>query len=223
MRLYLLLAAVPTALLAQQTIFDVPSADVSASRDWFYQHQTVARSWSPERRWVQTNAYGYGVGAHTELDVTWFNLDPSAPRDSIASFGFKTSVPLNGREAPLPARFVVGDLVQFSGSGRHGNWAYSLLQVETPRSHTRLTAGVSTGTPLLFGRKSTSFMGGVEQDLNHRWMLQADWFSGRHDLAYFIPGLVYKFQPHWMVSAGYQLPNHKSPGYRAIVLELTRF
>jgi len=206
-------------LSAQQTIFDVPSADVAVQHDWFYQHQTVARAWSPERHWIQTNAYGYGVGLHTELDVTWFNLDLTAPRLSNASVGFKTSLPVIGEHA----RFVFGDLVQVDGSGHMGNWAYSMLQLQTRRTGTRLTGGISSGTSVLFGEKTTGVLGGVEQPIGRRWMFQADWFSGRHDLAYAIPGLVYKFHSHWMASFGYQIPNRHAHGYRAVVLELTRF
>lgn len=52
----------------------------------------------------------------------------------------------------------------------------------------------------------------MEQHPNHRWMLQADWFSATHDLAYLIPGIVYRATPHWMVSLGYQIPNKHSNG-----------
>ena len=160
---------------------------------------------------------------HTGFDVTWFNLDLKAPRLSNASVGFKTSLPVNGGHARLPVRFVFGDLVQVDGSGHKGNWAYSMLQVETPRTGTRLTGGISSGTSVLFGGKITGFLGGVEQPLGRHWMFQADWFSGRHDLAYLIPGLVYEFHPHWMASFGYRIPNRHARGYRAVVLELTRF
>lgn len=223
MRIIAVLLTLAAGLSAQQTIFDVPSADVAVRHDWFYQHQTVARGWSPERRWVQTNAYGYGVGGHTEFDVTWFNLDPASPRLSNASIGFKTSLPVNGEHAHTPVRFVIGDLVQVDGHGHKGNWFYSMLQVETPRTATRLTGGITSGTSVLFGEKTTGVLAGVEQPLGQHWMFQADWFSGRHDLAYFVPGLVYKFHPHWMASFGYQIPNHHAHGYRAVVLELTRF
>ncbi len=223
MRYFTAIFALAAGLSAQQTIFDVPSADVAVRNDWFYQHQTVARAWSPNHRWIQTNAYGYGVGRHTEFDVTWSNLDVALPRLSNVSVGFKTSLPVNGEHARAPVHFVFGDLVQVDGAGRKGNWAYSMMQVETPRTGTRLTGGLSSGTSVFFGEQTTGVLGGVEQPLGRHWMFQADWFSGRHDLAYVIPGLVYKFHAHWMASFGYQIPNRHAHGYRAVVLELTRF
>ena len=217
----LLIAA--SVVPAQQTIFDVPSGDISVKGDWFYQHQTVARAWSPERRWIQTNAFGYGIGFHTEIDTTVFNTDAEHLSNTLGSIGFKSSLPIHGDEARVPLKFVVGDLLTVGAEHHTGNWSYAMLQATAPRIHTRVIAGASAGTAALFGRRTTGVLGGVEQPLTSRLTFQADWFSGKHDLAYAIPGLVYRFSRHWMISAGYQLPNSKSPGYRAAVLELTRF
>ena len=208
----------------QQTIFDVPSADVPGKKEWFYQHQTVARSWNPNRRWLQTNALGLGIGHSLELDATWFNLEPQALKQSIGSVGFKWSPRLNPEDSKIPLRFVAGEMVQFRGlNPKAGNWAYAMLNAEIPNSRTYITGGFTTGTSMLFGKKTNGALLGVEQHLNQRWMLQADWFSGTHDLAYLIPGIVYRANPHWMVSLGYQIRNKTSNGFGAIVFELTRF
>ena len=208
---------------SQQTIFDVPSADVAAKHERFYQHQTVARAWNPDRRWIQTNAAGWGIGHSLELDATWFNLELNSP-GSVGSVGFKWSPRLNAEHASVPLRFVAGDLVQARGpSPRFGNWAYAMISAELPTTHTHLTGGVHTGTSILFGTKTVGVLVGIEYHLTDRWMLQADSFSGRHDLAYLIPGVVYRATPHWMVSLGYQIPNRHSAGFGAMVFELTRF
>lgn len=222
-RAWLPLLLLPIPALAQQTIFDVPSADVSGKKEWFYQHQTVIRAWGGDRRWIQTNAFGAGVGHSLELDATWFNLDVRS-RESVGSAGFKWSPRLNSEESAVPLHFVAGDMVEFrSGQPRSGNWTYAMLSAELPRSHTHLTGGVSSGTRVLFGERTTGALAGVEQHLSERFMLQADWFSGKHDLAYLIPGAVYRVSRHWMVSLGYQIPNPGAAGFRAVVFELTRF
>lgn len=210
-------------VLAQQTIFDVPSADVSPHGGWFYQHQTVARTWKGDRRWLQTNAVGFGLGRALELDLTWFNVETNGLSESAPSVGMKWSPRLNGAGAQVPLRFVAGEMVQFrAASPRLGNWAYAMVSAELKGSRTQLVGGVSSGTRALLGRQSTGVLAGVEQHLSERWMLQADWFSGTHDLAYLIPGVVYKPAKHWMVSLGYQIPNLRSDGFGAIVFELTR-
>lgn len=209
---------------AQQTIFNVPSGDISTKGDWFFQHQTVARVSSPEAKWVQTNAFGYGISNHVELDASVYNLDPARPEETVGAAGFKYVLPLGSESARIAPRVVAGDMLLI-GNAQHrvGNWFYSMLGVTLSPTHTRLTGGGFHGTQSLFGRRTKGALAGIEQPLGTRWTLQADWFSGHHDLAYWIPGVVYRCTDHWMVSLGYQIPDSKAPGYRAVVLELTRF
>ncbi len=211
-------------LLAQQTIFDVPSGDVSGKKEWFFQHQTVSRTWRPDRRWIQSNAVGYGVGHSLELDFTWFNVERGFVHESSPSVGFKWSPRLNSTDSAIPLRFVAGEMIQMRASDPHaGHWTYLMLNAELPKSHTQLTGGYTAGSSALFGRRSQGVLMGVEQHLNERWMFQADWFSGKHDLSYLIPGIVYRASDHWMISLGYQIPNRGFNGFGAVVFELTRF
>jgi hypothetical protein len=216
----------------QQTIFNVPSGDIAEKKDWFFQHQTTTRAWNPGRSWVQTNAFGYGIGHYIELDATLFNLDAHDPKAATLSAGFKASIPLLGKQAKMPLRLVVGDMFEFTErpldqapfrNPHEGNWAYLMLNTEMPRLKMRVTGGITEGTTVLFGQRAVGFLGGLEQPLSKRWTFQADWFSGNHELAYVIPGLVYRFQDRWMISMGYQIPNRRTQGVGAVVLELTRF
>ena len=216
-----LLCALPA--WGQQTIFNVPSAEVAGRGQWFYQHQSVARNWNPGRRWIQTNAFGYGVGRALELDASWCNLETSHLESPAPSLGFKWSPRLNSHDSVVPVRLVAGDMVQFHGHQPHyGNWAYLMLNGELPKSRTYLAGGVTQGSHVLFGSHIAAAIVSIEQHLSTRWMVQAEWTSGRHDLAYAIPGVVYHASHHWLVTLGYQIPNRKSPGFGAIVFELTR-
>jgi hypothetical protein len=181
---------------------------------------------------VQTNAFGYGIGHYIELDLTLFNLDVKDPKDSTLSVGFKTSIPLLRHTAKMPLRLVVGDMFEFTErpldntrlrNPHEGNWAYLMLNTELPRFKTRLTGGLTDGTKVLFGQRANGFLGGLEQPLSNRWTFQVDWFSGHHELAYWIPGVVYRFRDRWMLSLGLQVPNRTTIGSRALVVELTRF
>ena len=229
----LTLALFALPLFGQQTIFNVPSPDISVKHDWFFQHQTTTRVWNPGRSWVQTNAFGYGIGHYVELDATLFNLDLKQPKDSTLSVGFKASIPLIAEDRKMPVRLVIGDMFEFTERSfdkterfrnpREGNWVYAMLSTEIPGIKTRISGGFSDGTKILFGQRSNGILGGIEHPVSKRWMLQMDWFSGQHELAYWIPGVVYRFRDRWMVSLGYQVPNHSDFSSRAIVMELTRF
>ena len=223
--------ALALSAYAQQTIFNVPSADVAVRGDWFYQHQTVARAWGGQKHWVQTNSFGYGVGHNIELDASWYNVEPGAVGQSSPSVGLKYSLPLRKTDKLLPMRLVVGDMIEFRDrsannlpdSPHEGNWLYAMLSADVPKTRTRITGGFTDGTSVLFGIRKFGALAGVEQPITDKWMFQADWFQGKHDLVYAIPGVVYKFSERWMLSLGYQIPNRDGSGFQGIVVELTRF
>ena len=230
MRKVLFFVVATLSAYGQQTIFNAPSADVAAKGDWFYQHQTVARAWSAEKHWVQTNSFGYGIGHNLEFDASWYNLEPHAIGQSSPSIGIKASIPLRKLGERLPTRLVIGDMIEFRerspnttlDSPHEGNWIYALLSTEIPRAGTRITYGVTDGTSVLFGSRKFAAVVGVEHPLTSKWMLQTDWFAGKHDLGYLIPGAVYKFSKRWMLSLGYQMPNPNGTGFHGVVIELTR-
>ena len=171
--------------------------------------------------------YGAGVGFGTEIDSTVFGLDVSEPADTLGSVGFKTSLRVNGEQSTLPSRIVFGNLVLAGArtekrEQRTGNWCYVMWSTGILAVRTKLTGGVSHGTSVMFGERTVFAMAGIEQQVTPKWMFQADWMSGKHDLGYWIPGCVYKPWRRWMISFGYQFPNPGAPGYRAVVFELTR-
>jgi hypothetical protein len=202
---WLILFAVTLPGSAQQTIFDVPSADVSPKGGWFYQHQSVVRRWNGDRRWIQTNAVGVGTGGAFEIDATWFNRERGAWAESAPSVGFKWSPRLNYAESAIPLRFVAGEMVQFRGaSPESGHWSYAILSAEIRHSETHLTGGFTAGSHILFGERTTGAMFGIEQHLSKRFMLQADWFSGRH-------GLSYAKSPVTLARASFAAARHRGP------------
>ena len=87
---------------------------------------------------------------------------------------------------------------------------------------TRILGGGFHGTKSLFGKTTAGFLGGFDQRVGGNWTIQADWISGDHDLGYLVPGVAYAIRRHWRISAGYQLPNPGSAGFRGIVFQLSR-
>lgn len=209
---------------SQQTVFNAPSDEAVKKGEWFFQHQTSLRFWNPERRWVQANGFGYGITDRLEIDATLFNLDASQASQARGGFGFKYLLPLGSSDPDsAPVDILFGDMgIIADADNRFGNWAYSMLGVKIDGSRTRMFGGAFHGTKSLFGKTTLGFLGGFEQRAGENWTLQADWFSGDHDVGYFVPGLAYAFHPHWRISAGYQLPNPGSTGFRGLVFQLTR-
>lgn len=212
------------SLYSQQTVFNVPSDEAVEKGSWFFQFQTTTRFWHPEPRWVQNYAIGYGITDHLEVDATLFNVDVSQPSQTRGGFGFKYLFSFGSSDPnQAPVDLVLGDMgVIGDADNRLGNWAYAMLGLNVHGPRTRIFGGGFHGTKSLFGRTTGGFLGGIEQRAGEKWTIQADWVSGDHDLGYLVPGFAFAIRPHWRISAGYQLPNPGSSGFRGIVFQLSR-
>jgi hypothetical protein len=210
-------------VFAQQTLFNVPSADVTDQAKWFYQYQSGIRAWQPNQNWTQSHSMGYGIGHHTDVDVTLSGLVvPQTNRLSVG-FGSKTVLPINQAHE---VAITVGQLypILFSKNGRLGYYYYTHLSARLPKINTRLTAGAYCGDKVLFGRASRGFLVGVEQPLGKRVLFQADWYTGNDDEGYFIPGVVIPLTKALQLSLGYALPTASRTHHRGgFIASITAF
>lgn len=210
---------------AQQTIFDVPSADVTPKGKVFLQHESQFRPWKPNRFWTGTHYAALGIGHHTELDVTLFNVSAPATDNIALGVGFKSVIPVLEKLFPeRELKVTVGTMVPISLQGDGvGNWSYATTSFRLPKTKTRFTAGVSTGTQQIFGRDTVGFIGGYEQPITKRFSLIGDWHSGTSAYGLFIPGFSYAVTNSMALYAGYQIPNNKRSGVSGFVIELAKF
>jgi hypothetical protein len=212
------------AALAQQTIFNVPSADVTPKGQVYLETESQFRPWKPGRFWLGTHYAAVGVGHHTELDVTLLNVSSPDSGSTALGLGFKTAIPLLQKRLPRQdLKLTIGELMPVSLRGDGvGSWSYSHFSGRIPRLNTRVTAGVSTGTRQIFGRTTVNFIAGVEHPVTERFSIIADWFSGTHSSGYFIPGFSYLLPKNFYLFAGYQIPNTPRVGKSGFVIELSR-
>lgn len=220
----LLLTVSPIAH-AQQTIFNVPSADVTPKGRVFLQHESQFRAWRPGRFLINTEYTAIGIGHNTELDITLFNIN-SPPSDNITmAVGFKSALPLLQDKFPeREVKLTVGSSVPISLQGNGvGNWSYSHLSARVPKLNTRVSAGVSYGTRQIFSRQVIAAIAGIEQPVTKRMSVIADWYSGTHDLGLLIAGVSVALPKDTNLYIGYQLPNNKRCGRQGVVVELAKF
>ncbi len=212
---------------SMQTIFNVPSADVTPKGKIFLLEEAQFRSWNPGSYHVFTTLSGYGIGHNTEIDVNLFNVGSPATQNISMGTGFKTSIPLPVFKEMCPKREIkltVGSslLIGLEGNGV-GNWTYVHLSGRLPKVNTRLTAGVSYGTHQVFGVDKTSFIAGVEQPINKKTTLLLDWFSGNeHWAGYLIAGGSYSLPKGPTIFIGYQIPNSSKIGASGFVIQLAK-
>lgn len=212
---------------AQQTVFNVPSADVTEKGHVFVQEEGQFRGWNPDAFFQSTSYTALGVGHNTELDATLFNVGAPATQNISLGLGFKSAIPIPGLKDKFPKRefkFTIGSemLLGLEGNGV-GNWTYGHLSGRLPKLNTRLTAGVSYGGRQVFGKDTFAFIGAVEQPVTKKLTLLADWYSGaEHFAGFLIVGGSYAFSHNVTLYTGYQIPNTVNNGSSGFVVELAK-
>jgi hypothetical protein len=208
----------------QQTIFNVPTADV-LDRGKVYAELDVSFKPTDSRLVNKFSSFVprivVGVGGRVEvgLNITG-NIQPGADTTTLVpAIKWK---PYQGNENGVA--IVVGDHLFLPVRNRGynaGNYVYAEIS-KTFKSGTRLTAGGYDFTPNVVSvanRAGGQF--GFEHPLNKKVTLAADWFTGKHSAGYFTPGVVFKAGPKVTGYAGYSIGNqHASHGNHFFLLEV---
>ena len=197
---------------AQQTIFNVPTADVldrgkvyvELDASFKTNDQDALRKFSS---FVPRVVGGTGGNVEIGLNITG-NINPGA--DST------TLVPT------IKYRFYQNkkkDVTLFAGANfyipvRNGGYkigSYSYLAVAKTINKTRLTAGGFVFSKNVVAPKAVRGGGqfAIEQTINDKLTLAADWLTGRQANGYFSPGLIYKLHPKVTAYLSYSLGNSK--------------
>jgi len=212
---------------ATQTIFNVPSADVTPQGHLFVEQEAQTVPWNTDSAFMGTTYTAVGVGHNTEVDATLFNVASPANQNISMGVGFKSAIPIPGLKEKFPERefkFTVGSdmLIGLEGNGV-GNWTYAHLSGRVPKLNTRLTAGISYGTKQVFGQETTCFIGGIEQPITKKLTFLTDWYSGsEHWSGYMIVGGSYALPKNTTLFVGYQVPNSSKVGSAGFAVELSK-
>ncbi len=86
---------------------------------------------------------------------------------------------------------------------------YSYVSVAKTFNKTRITAGGFVASKNVFAPKPVRGGGqfAIEQTINSKLTLAADWFTGKHANGYFTPGVIYKPHPKVTAYFSYSLGN----------------
>ncbi len=208
------LLAIPAS--AQQTIFNVPSADVTEKGNVFIQHESQFSN----KFLVNTEYAALGIGKNTEIDVTLLGIGTNNVANEVLGIGFKSFLPLHKKSE---TKLTYGALIPISLRGNGvGGYSYSHLSTRLPKLNTRITSGVFVGTTTVLGRDFVSYISGIEQPVTKNFSLIMDWFSGKHANGFLIPGFSYIFPKDYTLYAGYQIHNNKANGDNGFVIEIAK-
>jgi hypothetical protein len=209
-----LLLAVPS--FAQETIYNVPSGDVLdkgkvyGEFDFAYLSDTRAGTYTPR--------VVVGIGHQIEIGMNLNGITTPGPSQETLTPTIKwRAYNRNG------CAFLVGDNLYIpvqNTSYVMGNYVYAQL-TKSFESKTRVTIGAYDSTSQVFasGNKAGGQFG-IEQPLNQRVTLAADWFTGHHAAGYFTPGAIVKLSSKATLYAGYEIGNaNVSHGNHLVLLE----
>ena len=197
-------------VFGQQTVFNVPAADVLDKGKVYVELDT---SYKPNNQdslrkfssFVPRIVVGTGNNGEVGLNVTG-NLNPGADTTTL--------VPT------VKWRFFQNEknkVALFGGTNfyipvRNRNYkfgAYSYVAVAKTINKARITAGGFVASKNVFAPQALRGGGqfAVEQTINDKFTLAADWFTGRHANGYFTPGLIYKPTPKVTTYFAYSIGN----------------
>lgn len=194
---------------AQQTVFNVPTADVLDKSKAYVELDAAFKANDQEAlrkfsSFVPRIVVGAGGGVEIGVNVTG-NTNPGADSTTLVptvKWRFyqneKRGVALyGGQHFYIPVR---------NRAYKLGSYTY--LAGAKTINKTRLTAGGFAASKNVFAPDAARAGGqfAVEQTVNKKLTLAADWFTGKHASGYFTPGVIYKPTPkvttYWSYSIG---------------------
>jgi hypothetical protein len=211
--LVLLLSA---AASAQQTIFNVPSADVLDSGKLYLEEDDLWRRSDPNFA-IFTGRGVYGLGSHVEAGVNVGGFTTPGRSVPSATLAVKWQPYQSGPFAVTAGAFGLFFL-RGSEDGTPAFQGYAHASYRLP-THTRLTAGgwfASSGYAAPDPARGAMF--GIEQPLGAAFSLIADMYTGKNSLGYVTYGIEPSFGA-WTIYAGYSVKNGNSKA-NAVLLEI---
>jgi hypothetical protein len=193
------------AVLAQETVFDVPSADVLDKGKVYGELDGTAQP--SEAFFTYTPRVVIGIGHQIEIGANFEGL--SSPTVSQLSISPTFKWRLWSRDASGWS-FFIGDNVFFPVRDRMynaGNYFYATLAKQWKHG-TRISAGGYDFTRNVVAPANRA--GGqftFEQQLSPRLTLAAEWYTGNHAVGYVNPGIIYKVTSKVTLYGAYQIGN----------------
>ena len=217
------LALIAVPAIAQQTIFNVPSADVLDPGKVYLEVDELFRPSDPKVS--STTIRGVvGVFPRVEAGVNFGGFVSPGPIAPTATIAVKAQ-PVRAGDFALTAGGLGLFYLRGSGDGKPAGMGYGFGSYRLPKLGTRIgfggwyaSAGFVHPPHRVFGSSTGGALATFEQPLP--WVkglsLAADWWSGENAISYVSPGWIYTFG-HWTAYAAYSIKNGDSKGNAGLI------
>ena len=204
---------------AQQTVFNVPSADIMDKGKTYLEWDTLLGDSSPSAAVTPRTVHGLGHGIETGINVSSFNAPVSGPIFAVPTIKWKFYestkhglVLFAGDNVVLPIRqrtFNVGNAVYLEAA-------------KTFSSKTRIGVGIyDFSAQVIDHANRAGIQASLEQEITPRFAVAADWYSGNNSVGFVTPGLVTKVSGTVTLLTACEMGNHDlMQGNHAILLVL---
>lgn len=195
------------AAWAQQTVFNVPSADVLPRGKAYFELDVTAAPESGDVGATPRMVFGLGRNFEAGFNLGAFSTAPGSVPSFVPTIKWKV---YEWRKQGVS--LLAGDSVFIpleTTSFRAGNYAYVQLSKQWMR--TRVTGGVYHFTRgVVAGASRAGGQFSVEHTLTPKVALAADWYTGDHSVGYVTPGLIWKVTPRVTLYPAYQIGNRRA-------------
>lgn len=194
---------------SQQTIFNVPTTDVLDKGKVYFELDAAFKVDNGDAlrkfsSFVPRVVVGAGGNVEVGLNLTG-NIQPRADSTTLVpTVKWKFY-----RNEKKDFALIAGNNFYIPVRNRAYNFGtYTYIAGSKTINKTRLTAGGYIASENVFAPNASRGGGqfGIEQTINDKVSLAADWITGRHASGYFTPGVIYKPHPkvttYWSYSIG---------------------
>ncbi len=221
----LILVGFSGQLLAQSTIFNIPTTDTVAKKKAYAEFDFLPQVPAPDnsRIYLYNPRLVVGVPGNVEIganfpitniqasgaSTTYDYIQPNAKwkfyeneNKGIAfAAGGLLNTPLNKRDGQDTWGLVYGLFSKKIKTGDYG-----------PRFHAGAFGVVSANQdpkqgPVSFVGRRAGVILGYEQPVSKKISIVADWFSGKNNIGYFTPGISITLPKNGLLNAGYSIGN----------------
>ncbi len=217
--LLVFVTAFSASALTQETIFNVPSGDI-LDKGKVYGEFDLSYLWDASVG-TYTPRVVAGIGHRMEVGINVNGITSPGPSQTTPTPTIKWKADDGGKNGWV---FMVGDDVFIPAQNRSynaGNYVYGEF-TKTLKTQTRLTFGAFdfTSHVVASGNKAGGQFG-IEQPINKRVTLAADWFTGHHGAGCFTPGAAIKLSSKATAYTAYEIGNSgASNGNHLLLIEL---
>lgn len=198
---------------AQQTIFNVPTTDVLGRGKVYFELDAAFKLDKTDQfgrfsSFVPRIVVGVGGNVEVGLNVTG-NVQPGDDSTALVPTVKWKFYENKKKDTAL----IAGTNIYIPVRNRGYNvGTYSYLAVSKTINKTRLTAGGYVASKNVFAPKAVRAGGqfGIEQTVNSKFSIAADWITGRHFAGYFTPGVIYKPHPKVTAYLSYSIGNDQA-------------